>query len=153
MADFNLDKKKVFDILDISFMVWAELILLNSQKSVPRDKKRLPNPIILKRKKTPERNIRKWNKHYYRKPVRIWGNWYEWVTWNLARSLNIERLWSCSYIVWIMAWPTEEYWKVQEFWSSDWKIPRRSFLLDPLIKNKVLINKQIQKTLNELLNK
>lgn len=151
MSNFNLDEKKLLNILDNSFMTWADLILLNSQKAVPRDKERLPNPIILKTKSTPERNIRKWNKHYYRKPVKIWWNWYEWVTWNLARSLNIERLWSCDYVIWIMAWPTEEYWKAQEFWTD--KIPKRSFLLDPLTKNKVLINKQIQKTLNELLNK
>jgi hypothetical protein len=30
-----------------------------AKENVPRDKKRLPNPIILRRKSRPERNIRK----------------------------------------------------------------------------------------------
>lgn len=153
MAEFGFDEKNFSNIIDIVAMVWADLLLQEVLVAVPRDKRRLPKPIKLKRKKKPERNIRKNNKHFYRQPVQINWEWYEWVTGNLARSLSTEKVVTWFYKVWIMAWITEEYWKVQEFWTFDWKIKPRSFLREPLKLNKSKILKQMQKTFNELLSK
>ena len=150
---FELDEKKLLDLIDKSIMVWFNILENEVKNAVPRDKNRLPNPIILKKKLKPERNIRKNNKHFYRLPVQINGAWYEWVTWNLARSISSIRLWIWEYQVWVLAWITEEYAKVQEFWSRDWKIKKRSFLLEPLLKNQEKIINQIEKTFTELLNK
>ncbi len=53
-------------------------------KVAPRNLEDLPKNINRKDGKTP---IRRWK----RKPVMIFGNWYEWVTGNLQKSIAYER--------------------------------------------------------------
>lgn len=153
MAKFRLDEQKLLDIIDNSIIVWVEVLENEVKKAVPRDKKRLPNPIILKTKAKPERNIKKWNKHFYRLPVQIAWKWYAWVTWNLKNSIAVQRLGIWKYQVWVMAWITEKYAYTQEFWDKSRNIKKRSFLIKPLTETKEKIMEQIQKTLTELLNK
>lgn len=153
MAEFKIDENKLLDIIDMSIMVWVNVLENEVKKAVPRDKKRLPKPIILKTKAKPERNIRAWNKHFYRLPVNIAWNWYAWVTGNLARSINTQKVSFWQYQVWVMAWIVEDYAFTQEFWDQSRNIEKRSFLLEPLEKNKDKIMEQIQKTMIELLNK
>lgn len=150
MADFDFDKNAFEDIIDWAIADWAYMTLSLSQERTPRDKERLPNPIVLKTKEKPERNVREWNKKYYRKPVNINWLWYEWVSWALKRSLDVEKLWKWEYIVWIKRWPTEWYWAIQEFWSDDWTIKSRSFLRETLRQDWKKIVNQIQKKFNEL---
>lgn len=153
MSTFEFDKNAFDDIIDKSIFTGFNLLHEVVLDSVPRDKNNLPNPIILKNKSKPERNIRKNNKHYYRKPVMINWQWYEWVTGNLARSIWTQKLWIWEYIVWVRQWPTEDYWYTQEYWDSNRWIPSRSFLNKPLRDNSKEILKQTQKTFSELLNK
>lgn len=150
MSEFSFDKNELENIIDQSIRSWAYMTLSLSQDRTPRDMERLPNPIILKTKDKPERNIRKWNKKYYRNPVKINWLWYEWVSWNLKRSLDLEKLWKSEYIVGVKKWPTENYAEVQEFWTMDWDIKSRSFLRETLKNDWKKILNQIQKTLNEL---
>ena len=79
--------------------------------------------------------------------------WYEWVTWNLKRSVWLENTGYLEYSVWVMEWPTEIYAYTQEFWDPSRNIPRRSFLNEKFKKHKKEIEAQIQKTFNELLDK
>lgn len=150
MAEFSFDKNEFENIIDESIKVGAYMTLELSQNRTPRDKERIPNPIILKTKNKPERNIRKGNKKYYRNPVQINGQWYEGVSWALKRSLDIQKLWIWEYIVWVKRWPTEWYWEVQEFWSLDGTIKSRSFLRETLKQDSKQIINQIEKTFNEL---
>lgn len=150
MAEFIFDKNAFENIIDESIRVGAYMTLWLSQNRTPRDKERLPNPIILKTKNKPERNVREWNKNYYRKPVNINGQWYEWVSWALKRSLDIEKLGKWEYIVWVKRGPTEKYAEVQEFWTLDGTIKSRSFLRETLKQDGKQILDQIQKTFNEL---
>lgn len=151
MSDFIFDSSQLEDLIDESVKVGAYMTLSLSQNRTPRDKERLPNPIVLKTKDVPQRNIRKWNKKYYRKPVNINGQWYEGVSWALKRSLDIEKLWKWEYIVWVKRWPTEKYAEVQEFGSNDGIIPSRSFLRETLTQDGKKIIDQVQKTFNELI--
>lgn len=153
MAEFDFDELMLENILDKSILVWATLLHEKSLESVPRNWDNAPNPIVLKTKSRPERNIRKWNKHYYRNPVQKNWQWYEWVTWNLKRSVWLENTDYLEYSVWVMQWPTEKYARLQEYWDKDRNIPPRSFLREPLEKNSKEIIAQSQKTFNELLNK
>lgn len=153
MAQFTFDKNKFLDIVDTALLTGTELLLRKSKEATPRDKKRLPNPIVLKKKKAPERNVRKGNKHRYSHPVRIGSNWYEWVSWDLQRSIDMEQIGRAEYVVWVRSGHTVEYAKAHEFWSTRKNIPKRSFLRDPAQKHKKSIEKQIQITLSELLNR
>lgn len=153
MAEFDFDTLMLEKIVDQSILVWANILHQESLKKVPRNWDNAPKPIILKRKKKPERNIRRWNRRYYRKPVFKNWHWYEWVTWNLKRSVWLESTSYLEYSVWVMEGPTEWQARTHEFWDPGRNIPKRSFLNEPLQKNQKLINNQIQKTFNELLDK
>ena len=127
MATFDFNELMFESIIDKSILAWANILHQESLKKVPRDWNNAPNPIKLKVKKIPERNVRKWNKHYYRNPVSKNWQWYEWVTWNLKRSVWLENTWYMEYSVGVMAWPTEDYWYTQEFWDDSRNIKPRSY--------------------------
>ena len=148
---FELDENKIILALDKALQVWAVKMLEIAKENVPRDQKRLPKPIILKRKPRPERNIRKWNRHFYRKPVIIWGNWYEGVTGNLRRSLTIEKIKLLKYKVWVASWPVEKYAYTQEYWDPKRNIPKRSFLKKPFEENFYEIMRQVNLSFKEIL--
>lgn len=153
MAEFDFDTLMFEKMVDQSILVWANILHQESLKEIPRNWDDPPNPIVLKVKSKPERNIREWNKHYYRKPVSKNWQWYEWVTGNLKRSVWLENTWFLEYSVWVMEWPTEEYAYTQEFWDPTRNIPARSFLRDPLDKNYPKIIAQVQRTFKELSDK
>lgn len=169
MAEFSFDKNEFENIIDWAIESWAQLLYTKVASLVPRDLQRLPNNINRKDWKKPQRNVWRWkgqkkwfhtskwevveNKHYYRPPKMINWNWYEWVSWALKRSLDIEKLWKWEYIVWVKRWPTEDYAGRQEFWWRDklWRnVPERSYLRKWIKDNDKEIINQIQKTFNEL---
>ena len=132
MAKFEFDKMALEDILDVSIFAWAELFVWLSQEYAPRIKENLPNNINLSSWKKPQRSIWKDNKNYYRKPVSIDWNYYEWVTWDLKRSIWMKKLWTGEYIIWVKIWPASDYAPTHEFWDTSRNIPERSFLRRPL---------------------
>ncbi len=153
MAKFELDKVALGDILDKSIFVWANILENLSIENAPRTKDDLPSNINLKSWEKPQRNIREWNSNYYRKPVMIDWNYYEWVTWNLKRSIWTQKLWEWEYIVWVKIWPASDYASTHEFWDESRNIPKRSFLRKPLEENWKEIIKQIWKSFKQLSNK
>lgn len=153
MAKFELDKMWLENILDKSILVWANTWHNLSIDYAPRIKEDLPGNINLKSWEKPQRNIRKNNKHYYRKPVYIDWNYYEWVTWNLKRSIWLQKLWQWEYIIWVKQWPASDYTATHEFWDETRNIPERSFLRRPLKEDSKEIIKQIWKTFKELSDK
>lgn len=149
MSEFKIDENAFMELVDKSMLVGADLLLKKVMEKVPRDLENLPiNTLNRKDWKAPKRNVRKNNKHYYRKPVKISWNYYSWITWALKRSIAIEKLWKWEYIVWVKRWPTEKYaWKLE---FSDQNKVNRSYLRVPLRDNaKEIINK-IQETFNDL---
>lgn len=159
MSKFELDKTALEVILDKSIFTWANLFENLSLGYAPRIKESLPGNINLKSWNTPQRNIRKdekgtlKNKHYYRKPVMIDWNYYEWVTWNLRRSIWIQKLWQWEYIIWVKVWPASDYAATHEFWDEARNIPKRSFLRRPLEDDSKEIIKQIWNTFKQLSDK
>lgn len=153
MAEFDFNELMFEKCIDWALLAWSNILHQESLKEIPRNWDDPPNPIILKTKSKPERNIRKWNKHYYRNPVSKNWLWYEWVTWNLKRSVWLENTGYLEYSVWVMEWPTEIYAYTQEFWDQNRNIKPRSFLNKPFKENQKKIEAQIQKTFNELLDK
>ncbi len=153
MAEFEIDKIKLEYYLDKAIMSWTNFLHKKVKKVVPRDWDRPPNPIRFKKKAIPERNIRKWNKHYYRNPVQKWWAYYEWVTGNLWRSVWIENTSYLEWSVWVEEWPTEDYAYTQEYWDSSRNIPARSFLKKTREDYKNEILKQVSTTFAEFINK
>jgi hypothetical protein len=153
MSEFSFNKRSLEDIVDISIFIWAEMIQGLAQDYAPRDKNNLPKNINNKNWEKPERNIRSNNKHYYRKPVLINWNWYEWVTWNLKRSIWTEKLWKWEYIIWVKIWPASDYAATHEFWDESRGIPKRSFLKRSIDENWKEVLLQIWKTFKELSDK
>lgn len=153
MATFEFDKIALENILDKSIFIWAEVFQNLSIWYAPRIKENLPDNINLQSWGKPQRNIREGNKNYYRKPVQIDWNYYEGVTWNLRRSIWLQKLWQGEYIVWVKNWPASDYAATHEFWDDSRGIPERSFLRKPLEKDSTEIIKQIWTTFKELSDK
>lgn len=145
MAEFSLNTYAIEKSIDESLSITSNLLVTKVRENTPRDKKRLPkNTINRKDGKKPFRSS-----HY--KPVQINWNWYEWVTWNLKRSISMEKLSNTNYAVGIIKWPTEEYWKHLEFWTDN--MEERSFLRKWLVDNKKYLTKVMKNNFNILLKK
>jgi hypothetical protein len=150
MATLELQDWVIKYAIDEASKVVASQLLSFAKENVPRDKKRLPKPIKLKFRDKPLRNIRKGNKKYYRPPVMINWEWYEWVTGNLKKSLSMEKTDDFEYSVGVQEWPTEDYWYKQEYWDTT--TPARSYLRKSLEENKEVLLEQFNKTVQEILN-
>jgi hypothetical protein len=83
--------------------------------------------------------------------VQIDGHWYEWVTWNLKRSIWMQKIWEWRYVVGVNQWVTEEYWRVLEFWTDD--IEERSYLRDWLERNHKELVLVLKQNFSKLLKK
>ncbi len=128
MAEFSLNTIALKRSIDESVQITSNILTSKVREITPRDKDRLPkNNIDRKDWKAPERSS-----HY--KPVQIEWHWYEWVTWNLKRSIWMQKIWEWRYVVGVNQWVTEEYWRVLEFWTDD--IEKRSFLRQGLDENR-----------------
>jgi len=145
MADFNFDDLKLERIIDSTLLIWADVLVQKIKENTPRDKKRLPvNTINRKDWEAPKRGS-----HY--KPLMINWNWYEWVTWNLKRSIWLEKKCTWQYRVWVKMGVTEEYARHLEFWTKF--MEKRSFLVKWLTENVDEITKIMKKNFNILLKK
>lgn len=150
MAEFSLNENAFLDAVDIAMLSGTELLLQKVLEKVPRDVNNLPiHNVNRKDWKKPQRNVRKNNKYYYRPVQKINWNWYNWVSWNLKRSIDMQKLARWEYIVWVKRWPTEVYAGALEF--SELKKVNRSFLRKPLKGNAKEILDRIQKNLNSWL--
>lgn len=79
-------------LLDAIEAVVVDVIVPDIQDATPRDIEKYPiQNINRKDGLVPRRNTRKDNKHRYRKPVNLDGNWYAGVTGNLRRAVGYER--------------------------------------------------------------
>ena len=148
MAEFDLKEKILKDIIDKSVLVWAEFLHREIREITPRDKERLPKPIDIK-------NENRIDKNFHYKPVNINWKWYEWVTWNLKRSIWIEKVWTWDYIIWVKKWVTEEYAGRQEFWGTDskWRhVPERSYLRKWLGNNQKMAILRVRKVFSSLMD-
>ena len=148
MAEFDLDELLLEDIIDKSLLSWTELLHSEIRKITPRDKERLPKSIDMK-------NENRVNKHFHYRVVKIWWKWYEWVTWNLKRSIGIEKLWVWEYVIWVKKWPTEEYAGRQEFWGRDSRgveVPERSYLRKWLGDYEKIAINRVREVFNSLIN-
>ena len=143
MAEFSLDTLAIEKSIDESLMITSNILVTKVREITPRDKKRLPkNTIDRKDGKKPF-------SHY--NPVQINWHWYEWVTWNLKRSIWMEKISSWNYAVWIIKWVTEEYWKHLEFWTDI--MEERSFLRKWLVDNEKQLISVMKNNFNILLKK
>jgi HK97 gp10 family phage protein len=114
--------------------VW--LMLVNEiVKITPRDIERLPiNDIDRKDGKTPIRRTG-------RKPVQVFGHWYEWVTGNLKRSIahTLDTGWKKVMVGVTAGGPAENYGEDLEYGTA--KMKARSYLRktisDPQIQEKL----------------
>lgn len=145
MAEFSLDTLAIEKSIDETLTIASNILVVKVRENTPRDKKRLPkNTIDRKDGKKPFRSS-----HF--KPVQINWHWYEWVTWNLKRSIWMEKVWSWNYAVWIIKWITEEYWKHLEFWTDT--MEERSFLRKWLVDNEKELISVMKNNFKILLNK
>ncbi len=145
MAEFSLDTLAIEKSIDETLTIASNILVVKVRENTPRDKKRLPkNTIDRKDGKKPFRSS-----HF--KPVQINWHWYEWVTWNLKRSIWMEKVWSWNYAVWIIKWVTEEYWKHLEFWTDT--MEERSFLRKWLVDNEKELISVMKNNFKILLNK
>ncbi len=145
MAEFSLDTLAIEKNIDETLTIASNILVVKVRENTPRDKKRLPkNTIDRKDGKKPFRSS-----HF--KPVQINWHWYEWVTWNLKRSIWMEKIWSWNYAVWIIKWITEEYWKHLEFWTDT--MEERSFLRKWLVDNEKELISVMKNNFKILLNK
>ena len=145
MSEFSLNAIALKRSIDESVQITSNTLISKVREITPRDKDRLPkNNIDRIDWKTPERSS-----HY--KPVQIDGHWYEWVTWNLKRSIWMQKVWDWRYVVWVNQWYTEEYWRVLEFWSDD--VEKRSFLRQWLDENKNELTYILKSNFSKLLKK
>lgn len=151
MSEFTFDDRLFINAIDKALLSWSNLLFDKTLELVPRDIKRLPKNINRKDWRKPKRNIRVWNRNWYRKPVEISWNWYSWVTWNLKRSIWHSETNFLEYSVWVYSWITEKYAFTQEFWDERRNIKPRSFINKALENNLKEIQEQMQKTFNELL--
>ena len=116
--------------------VWKWLIV-EMKKNTPRDLDRLPvNVLDRKDWQVPRRNVHKWNKHRYKKPVQIFWHWYQWVSWNLWRSLAFEVDMKNYTVSWGVSsqWSAKKYAKYLEWdpWTPEkkWIRPFISYTID-----------------------
>jgi len=145
MSKFSLNTIALKRSIDESVQITSNILVAKVREDTPRDKERLPkNNIDRLDGKTPQRSS-----HY--KPVQIDGHWYEWVTWNLKRSIGMEKVWPWRYVVWVNQWITEEYWIALEFWTD--YIEERSFLRQWLEKNEKELVHILKSNFSNLLKK
>ena len=145
MAEFSLDTLVLEKSIDETLTIASNILVVKVRENTPRDKNRLPKKTIDRKDgKKPFRSS-----HF--KPVQINWHWYEWVTWNLKRSIWMEKVWSWNYAVWIIKWVTEEYWKHLEFWTDT--MEERSFLRKWLVDNEKELISVMKNNFKILLNK
>jgi len=145
MSKFSLNTIALKRSIDESVQITSNILVAKVREITPRDKDRLPkNNIDRLDGETPERSS-----HY--KPVQIEWHWYEWVTWNLKRSIWMQKIWEWRYVVWVNQWYTEEYWRVLEFWTDD--IEKRSFLRQWLEDNEKELTYMLKSNFTKLLKK
>lgn len=144
MSDFSFSQDSIID--DAVDFALQDMVLFLQQKIkeiTPRDKNRLPQNINRKDGKAPHRSKRP--------PVRIWGNWYPWVTGNLKRSISHEKITNFFFMIGVQKWPTTKYAAAQEFGTIH--IPPRSFIRKWIFDNLDPAKRVFQKSFQEFFKK
>jgi len=135
---FKLDEEFLEKACEFALKATADTIKNEIILITPRDKKRLPiNTINRKDGKKPIRI----KAHF--KPINIGWNWFEWVSGQLKKSIETEKINKNYYKIWVTKWPASEYWKFLEFWTVNMK--PRSFLRKWLYDNSEKAKKIFQK--------
>lgn len=134
VRDLFLDEAIEFGLLEVVLFLQDKIIEIT-----PRDKDRLPQTINRKDGKAPYRSS-------YYKPVMIGGNWYEWVSWNLKKSIWHERLNNFFFLIWVRKGPATEYARSLEFGTVH-MAPRsfvRKWIFDNLHEAKKVFERAIK---------
>lgn len=131
---FKLEEDDLLKAVDFALKSTADIIKSEIIDITPRHKIRLPEKTI---------NRKDWIKpirrkaHY--KPVKIFWDWYSWVSWNLKKSIENEKNWRFSYKIWVVKWPTSNYARYLEYWTKN--MEPRSFLRKWLYDNSIKAKK------------
>lgn len=143
MAWIKINRKQINKAIWKALFEVANVAVEKIVENTPRDLDRLPkNNINRKDGKTPQRSGRF-------KAVRIWWNFYEWVSWNLKRSIGFEVKNPLFVKVW-STFPIDSYAWYQEFWTVN--MPARSYLRKTFDEEQALFQKVFIKTFNRSIN-